>query len=581
VPTRETLQPPIVPRSPRRIYLYWLLLLAPTLAVGAGTVALLWRERARLEHEAAAARETRLAAVVATARLAAEKADLLAGDARDALFVSLRDPVSAQDWRGLRAGWSALNPLIATGFTVSPFGILTEPEGAEGRTFQKKFARLFDELRPWRDGATQAVQVAQQVAPNTGPFAQPTGGNIYQNSANAQQYTQTRRDVQNASQAGTLAQKVAAIERGGWVPLGGGAEPLRIAVWLQRNGGDDVRGAELNVAELGKRLVGALPGEPETGEGYALLDNSDRTVGTRGVTPAGAEPAARVPLDMTLLPGWQVAGFMPALADGDTGRQLFVMGTLLTAIFMLAILASGSLLLRQAEASATEARQKTSFVANVSHELKTPLTTIRLYAELLEQGRVRDEAQRAGFLRTIGAETQRLARLVNNVLDFSKLEQGKKVFARAPLDLRAELAALLDTHAPRVAEAGLRLERELPAGPLNVSTDRDAVAQIVLNLLENACKYAAAGGEVTVALSGSEDGGAVVRVLDRGPGVPPEHADKIFEQFHRADAALTAEQGGAGLGLSIARQLARGLGGDLRHEPRAGGGAVFILELPA
>jgi signal transduction histidine kinase len=576
-----------VSRSPRRIYLYWLLLLAPTLAVGAGTVALLWRERARLEREAAAAQETRLAAVVATARLAAEKADLLAGDARDALFVSLRDPVSLQDWRGLRAGWSAINPLIATGFTVSPFGVLTEPEGTEGRAFQKKLARLFDELRPWRDGAAPA-QVAQQVSQNVGQVTQLSGSNIFQNLNNAQQYTQQRRDVQNASQAGTLAQKVAAIERGGWVPLGGGAEPLQIVVWLQRNGGDDVRGAELNVVELGKRLVGALPAEPGSGEGYALLDDTGRTVGTRGVTPGGAEPTARVPLDLALLPGWQVAGFMPVLASVETGRSLFVMGTLLTVLFTLAILGSGSLLLRQAEASATEARQKTSFVANVSHELKTPLTTIRLYAELLEQGRVRDEVQRVGYLRTIGAETQRLARLVNNVLDFSKLEQGKKVFARAPLDLRAELAALIDTHAPRVAEAGLRLERVLPETPLNVTTDRDAVAQIVLNLVENACKYAAtsaspgqaAGGEVTVELKGANGLGAVVRVLDRGPGVPPEQAEKIFEQFHRVDAALTAEQGGAGLGLSIARQLARGLGGDLRHEPREGGGAVFIFELP-
>jgi two-component system phosphate regulon sensor histidine kinase PhoR len=577
-----------VPRSPRRIYLYWLLLLAPTLAVGAGTVALLWRERARLEREAAVAQETRLAAVVATVRLTAEKADLLVGDARDALFISLRDPVSLQDWRGLRAGWSAINPLIASGFTVSPFGVLTEPEGAEGRAFQKRLARLFEELRPWRDGAARAEQAAQQVSSNAGLVPQ-AGTNVYLSSNNAQQYTQQRRDVQNISQAGTLAQKVAAIERGGWVPLGGGATPLRIAVWLQRNGGDDVRGAELNVAELGKRLVGALPSEPEAGEGYALLDDTGRTIGARGVTAADAEPAARVPLDPAMLPGWQVAGFMPALAASDAGHSLFFMGSMLTALFTLAILASGSLLLRQAEASATEARQKTSFVANVSHELKTPLTTIRLYAELLEQGRVRDEAQRAGFLRTIGAETQRLARLVNNVLDFSKLEQGKKLYARAPLDLCAELAALLDTHAPRVAEAGLRLERALPAGPLRVTTDRDAVAQIVLNLVENACKYAApaagpepaASGEVTVTLAARDGGGAVVRVLDRGPGVPAAHAEKIFEQFHRADATLTAEQGGAGLGLSIARQLARGLGGDLRHEPREGGGAIFFLELPA
>ena len=566
--------------SPRRIYLYWLLLLAPTLAVGAGTVALLWRERARLAREAEAARETRLAAVVTRARLVAENAELLTADVRDTLTEAMREPFSSDGWREMRASWPFQNPLVGMAFTVSPYGQLTEPSGEEGAAFRKKYARLLDDLRPWYIGAARpSGQVAgQQIQAAT--QMQQTGGNYYATNGNASQFTQQRREIQNASQAGTLAQKVSAVEHGGWVPLGGGAEPLRIVVWLQRNLGDDVRGAELNLTELGKRLVGALPGEPEAGEGYTLLDDTGRTIGARGDTPVGAEPAARVRLDAALLPGWQVAAYLPAVAAGDAGRALFVMGSVLTGIFVLVIVASGSLLLRQAEASATEARQKTSFVANVSHELKTPLTTIRLYAELLEQGRVRDDTQRAGFLRTIGAETQRLARLVNNVLDFSKLEQGKKLYARAPLDLRAELAALLDTHAPRVAEAGLRLERALPEEPLNVTTDRDAFAQIVLNLVENACKYATAGGEVVVVLTALGGGGAELRVLDRGPGVPAAHAEKIFEQFHRVDAALTAEQGGAGLGLSIARQLARGLGGDLRHEPRDGGGAVFIFSLP-
>jgi signal transduction histidine kinase len=104
----------------------------------------------------------------------------------------------------------------------------------------------------------------------------------------------------------------------------------------------------------------------------------------------------------------------------------------------------------------------------------------------------------------------------------------------------------------------------------------------VLNLLDNAVKYAAVGGEVTVALAprGSSGAGAELRVLDRGPGVPPEHRERIFEKFHRVDDTLTAEKSGAGLGLSIARQLARGLGGELRYIPRAGGGAEFILKLP-
>jgi signal transduction histidine kinase len=252
----------------------------------------------------------------------------------------------------------------------------------------------------------------------------------------------------------------------------------------------------------------------------------------------------------------------------------------LVGIFVSAILAGGGLLLRQARRSEQEAVQKTSFVANVSHEFKTPLTTIRLYSELLEQGRVRDTKQGGDYLRTIGRETERLARLVNNALDFSRLEQGQKKYARERVELAGELTRLLETHAPRVAEAGLALKRAMPAEPISVTTDRDAVEQIVLNLVDNACKYADTGGEVVVSAAALTGGGAEVRVADRGPGVPADQRERIFEKFHRVNDALTAEKTGAGLGLSIARQLARGLGGDLYYESRNGGGAEFVLKLP-
>ena len=216
----------------------------------------------------------------------------------------------------------------------------------------------------------------------------------------------------------------------------------------------------------------------------------------------------------------------------------------------------------------------------MSHEFKTPLTTIRLYAELLAQGRVSEGPRRAEYLETIGRETQRLARLVGNVLDFSRLEQGRKKYQPEPLDAGEVVRALLAAHEPRLAEAGLRLETALPSSPLPVTTDRDAFEQIVLNLLDNACKYAASGGEVLVSVKPGASGGATIEVSDRGPGVPPAHAERIFEKFHRVDDTLTSGHGGAGLGLGIARQLARGLGGDVSYRARSGGGATFILILP-
>jgi signal transduction histidine kinase len=369
-------------------------------------------------------------------------------------------------------------------------------------------------------------------------------------------------------------------EQRGWLPMKVDGR-LHLLGWVRPAGAGEVRGVELEMAALISRLGGTLPAEVSAEEGYALRDDQGRVLHQAGAVPRAAAPAITVPLAEELLPGWDVVAFVPA-APGDSAESggFFLISTLLVGIFVAAIVAGGSLLLWQARRSEAEAAQKTSFVANVSHEFKTPLTTIRLYSELLEQGRVRDAAQSGDYLRTIGRETQRLARLVGNALDFSRLEQGRKKYALEKLDLRAELARLLDTQAPRLAEAGLALKRDLPVDPLMVTSDRDAFEQILLNLLDNGAKYGTAGGEVTVDLAPRSGGGAVVRVLDRGPGVPAEHRDRIFEKFHRVDDTLTAEKTGAGLGLSIARQLARGLGGELRHLPREGGGASFILELP-
>ncbi len=191
---------------------------------------------------------------------------------------------------------------------------------------------------------------------------------------------------------------------------------------------------------------------------------------------------------------------------------------------------------------------------------------------------MREETKRADYLATIGRETERLARLVGNVLDFSRLEQGKKKYARADFDLAAGLRLLVETHGPRLAEAGLVVALNAPAA-LVVASDRDAVEQIVLNLLDNAAKYAAEGGEATLSLACGETGVRLV-VADRGPGVPADQRGRVFEKFHRVDERLTAEKPGAGLGLSIARQLARGLGGDLVCRARDGGGAEFVLTLP-
>jgi len=169
--------------------------------------------------------------------------------------------------------------------------------------------------------------------------------------------------------------------------------------------------------------------------------------------------------------------------------------------------------------------------------------------------------------------------LVNNVLDFSRIEQGRKTYTPEALDLGDVVSRVLETQVLRIREQGMELERRLPAGPSWVRADRDALEQTLLNLLDNALKYAAVGKQLTVEVR-PDGGGWEVAVADRGPGIPGPHRRRLFEKFHRVDDSLTARQPGCGLGLSIARQLMRDLGGDVVFQPREGGGASFVIRMP-
>jgi len=595
----------------RRLFLYWLLLIGAALGVGAGAWLLLRREESRLAVKASSAEAARRAAVEARAQLVAENVELFVGDVEAGLLDTLAEP-SAGDLDAFLDGWERSNPLVRTSFRCADDGRLLRPassaSGEDARGFRRRFATKLLENPPWQPRTQQQVQAQdkkvqalivedfaqaeaqRQVASNVSKVQSARKENQSLARAKSPSYSSLQRKDSAARDAESdklergmpAAAAPVAIrpqsERRGWTPMVADAK-LHLLGWVQTGEFGEVRGVEVEMTALVSRLGGALPSELAMDEGYILRDDKGRVIHQAGKVPTtGGTPVTRIPLASALLPGWEVVAHL-AYAPTESGGGFFLIGLLLSGILVVAIMLGGSLLLLQARSSAADSAQKTSFVANVSHEFKTPLTTIRLYSELLEQGRVPEGEKRSEYLRTIGRETQRLARLVNNVLDFSRLEQGRKKYQKESLDLTLALAQLLDAHAPRIAEGGLELKRDLPVAVISVITDRDAVEQIVLNLLDNACKYATEGGEAVVALRSRAGGGAEIHVSDRGPGVPTAHRERIFEKFHRVDDTLTAEKGGAGLGLSIARQLARGLGGDLRYESRAGGGAEFILEL--
>lgn len=251
--------------------------------------------------------------------------------------------------------------------------------------------------------------------------------------------------------------------------------------------------------------------------------------------------------------------------------QLLTFGACLLVLLVCTLLTGGALLVRGLRRERRDARRKTDFIDNVSHELKTPLAGIRLNAELLAENRLADDAKRKSAVKAILMVSDRLARMVDELLDFSRLEKGTRRYNLETFDLAEFAAQDVVIQAMTAISHGRARITVKGAGTL-VNADANAIRQIGANLIANAVKYS--DGEIDVEVEGCE-----IRFMDRGPGVPDGDEERIFERFYRVDNSLTRTTGGSGIGLCIARFLARGMGGDLTYSHRPGGGSVFTLTL--
>ena len=352
----------------------------------------------------------------------------------------------------------------------------------------------------------------------------------------------------------------------GWVSLPNGID--YIGAWLDR---------EAVLAELSK----AISLSQQDGLRFRLVDAEGRTVAgdyaPRYSVSASISPELSLAVG-SALPLWRIETYR-ANGANTFGGSFRLVGGLFIGGLSLAILIGSAVLIWQAQRDARDAQRKTTFVANVSHELKTPLTSIRLFADMLHDGRVKDSAKQREYLQRMVNETQRLTRLVNNVLDFSRLERGQRRAQGDSLDLGATVSDIIETQRERLLAEGLAVDYQAPASSLNAEVDRDALEQILLNLLDNAAKYAASGQRSEVLLR-PEGTGWSLRVSDFGPGIPPAERKQVFAAFHRSDDRLTSERPGCGLGLSIAARLAKEIGGQLKLEENQPTGCSFVLKVP-
>jgi signal transduction histidine kinase len=264
------------------------------------------------------------------------------------------------------------------------------------------------------------------------------------------------------------------------------------------------------------------------------------------------------------------------LASG--GSDLYVPALSLS--LAIAVLLGLALLYRAVAVTMRFAERRSNFAAAVSHELKTPLTAIRMYGEMLRDGVVPSDAKRQEYYRHITSESERLSRLINNVLEFARLEKGNRLTRPIVAPIAATTTEVVEMMRPHAAEHGYDLVLDLAPDLPAVRHEPDAFAQVLWNLIDNAIKYARGATDRRIVVSARRAGDrVVVAVRDHGPGVDPRQQREIFSPFYRGEDELTRTASGAGLGLSLVRSLAERMGAAVRGSNHPDGGFVVEISL--
>jgi signal transduction histidine kinase len=256
-------------------------------------------------------------------------------------------------------------------------------------------------------------------------------------------------------------------------------------------------------------------------------------------------------------------------------QTLNIMVAILAAVFLLGLGA----IYRSAHAMVDLSERRARFVSSVTHELKTPLTNIRLYIEMLEQGIARDTAREQDYLRVVGSESARLSRLINNVLELSRLEQKQRHFDMRKGDFQDVLDEVQAVMAEKVRQEDFTLTIA-PSEGIEFAYDREVMVQILINLIENSIKFGrqSATRHITIDVAIHNDH-VHVTVADTGPGIPRHALKKVFDDFYRVEDALTRTTGGTGIGLSLVKKFMQAMGGSVYATNNKGPGCTMTLRL--
>jgi two-component system phosphate regulon sensor histidine kinase PhoR len=350
--------------------------------------------------------------------------------------------------------------------------------------------------------------------------------------------------------------------------------------------------------DLGRIVRDAMPAlfsEAATPSRVNVVDEGGRIIFGPSLRSGEFTVGVRFP---TTLYGWRLQ-VSPSASDELTARvrNRAVLELVMVVLSCVVIVLGVATILVAAAKERRTSALKSEFVANVSHELKTPLALVRMFSEMLQSGRVSSEAKRQQYLDIILSESERLSALIENVLDFARVERGRQAYELAEGDVGEAVSKAVNVYRHRAESEGSGLVAEIdPDLPLTRIDDR-AIQLAVINLIDNALKYAPGTGSVTVrAGRDAREGGAiVVRVVDRGPGVPVEERERIFERFVRGSTARSQDDAasrgdgdgrrvrGSGIGLALVKHIAESHGGRAWVEPDGSGsnpGATFAISIP-
>ena len=291
----------------------------------------------------------------------------------------------------------------------------------------------------------------------------------------------------------------------------------------------------------------------------------------------GGEPEVERNLE-SLFPGLTLAIKLRGTTLEALGHRFVRTSFLILGALSLVLAAGIVMTYRNVSKEMALARLKSDFVSNVSHELRTPLSLIRLYAETLEMGRLTSPSKYQEYYCIIRKESERLTALINNILDFSRIEAGRKEYEFRETDMRELVHNTLDSYRYQIEQHGFTYEEKIDdVPPLRV--DREAMARSLLNLVNNALKYSQDRKYIGVNLY-RDNGSVKLEVIDHGIGIPSHEQPKIFEKFYRVGEPLVHNTKGSGLGLSLVRHIVQAHGGEVRVDSTPGQGSKFTISLP-